>query len=135
MLNEGWRDAWLWPATSLGEAWTWSGHGHRARFDRVFVHDAQNGAKVERQAIARLSGFWPALSDHVALHAVLVRRPGTSGEERAYHDQPRPSSSGTASDPQEASVAFILGLAECARAVWDAAFLEPEACAEAAEAA
>ena len=78
LLNEGWRDAWLWHAASLGEAWTWSGHG-----DRVFVHDAQNGAKVERQAIARLSGFWPALSDHVALHAVLARRAGTSGEERA----------------------------------------------------
>ena len=39
------------------------------------------------------------------------------------------------SGPQEASVAFILGLAECARAVRGAAFLEPEACAEAAEAA
>ena len=37
--------------------------------------------------------------------------------------------------PQEAPVAFILGLAECARAVRGAAFLEPEACAEAAEAA
>ena len=32
-------------------------------------------------------------------------------------------------------MAFILGLAECARAVRDAAFLEPEACAVAAEAA
>ena len=32
-------------------------------------------------------------------------------------------------------MAFILGLAECARAVRDAAFLEPEACAEAAAAA
>ena len=32
-------------------------------------------------------------------------------------------------------MAFILGLAECARAVSDAAFLVPEACAEAAEAA
>ena len=32
-------------------------------------------------------------------------------------------------------MAFILGLADCARAVRDAALLEPEACAEAAEAA
>ena len=63
----------------------------------------------------------------------------------AQVDQPRASSSGTASGPQPASaqsaepsrapVAFILGLAECARAVRDAAFLEPEACAKAAEAA
>ena len=58
--------------------WTWSRHGHEARFDRVFVRDAQNGAKAERQAIARLSDLWPALSDHVALHAVFVRRPGAS---------------------------------------------------------
>ena len=40
-----------------------------------------------------------------------------------------------AAGPQEASVAFILSLADCARAVTDAAFLEPEACAAAAEAA
>ena len=84
MRNEGWRDAWLWPAAPLGEDWTWSGHDRQARFDRDCVHDAQNGAKVERRAIARLSGLWPALSDHVALHAVLARRPGTSEEESAY---------------------------------------------------
>lgn len=84
LLNEGWRDAWLWPAALAGEAWTWSGHGHKARFDRFFVHDAQNGVTVERQAIERLSGLWPALSDHVALHAVFARRPGTSAEERTY---------------------------------------------------
>ena len=79
LLNEGWRDAWLWPTALAGEACTWSGHGHKARFDRVFVHDAQNGAKAERQAIARLSDLWPALSDHAAVHAALARRPGSSG--------------------------------------------------------
>ena len=49
--------------------------------------------------------------------------------------QPRASSSGTASGLLEASLVFILSLADCARAVTDAAFLEPEACAAAAEAA
>ena len=76
LLSQGWRDAWLWPAALPGEAWTWSRHGHKARYDRVFVHNAQNGATAERQAITRLSGFWPALSDHLVLHAVFVRRPG-----------------------------------------------------------
>ena len=37
--------------------------------------------------------------------------------------------------PQDTSVAFLLGLAECARAARGAAFLEPQACAQAAEAA
>ena len=37
--------------------------------------------------------------------------------------------------PQEAPVALTLGLADCDRAVRDVALLEPEACAEAAEAA
>ena len=84
LQSVGWRDAWQWPAAPPGEDWTWSGHDGQLRFDRVFVHDAQDGAKVERRAIARLSGLWPALSDHVALHAVLARRPGTSGEESTY---------------------------------------------------
>ena len=81
LQSAGWRDAWQWPAAPPSEDWAWSGHDRQLRFDRVFVHDAQDGAKVERRAIARLSGLWPALSDHAALHAVLVRRPGTSGEE------------------------------------------------------
>ena len=79
LLDAGWHDAWQWPEAVAGEAWTWSGHGHKARYDRVFVHHAQNGATVERESIMRLSGLWPALSDHVALHAVLLRRPGTAG--------------------------------------------------------
>ena len=79
LRDKGWRDAWLWPAASPGEDWTWSRHGRQARYDRVLVHDAQNGAAVERQTVARLSDFWPALSDHVALHAALARRPGSSG--------------------------------------------------------
>ncbi len=41
------------------------------------MHDAQHDATVEREAITRLNGMWPALSDHVALHAVFVRRPST----------------------------------------------------------
>ena len=107
-----------------------------ARCNPVFVHDAQNGAKAERQAIARLSDLWPALSGHVALHAVFVRQPGTSSAggvvqsvqpregsngtasspqalsgAPAQSVQPRASSSGTASGLQEASVAFILSLA------------------------
>ena len=49
-------------------------------------------------------------------------------------DQARALGSGTATGPQESSLAFILGLAECARAVRGAAFLAPEACAEVAEA-
>ena len=77
----GWRDAWQWPELVPGEDWTWSGYGRRLRFDRVFVRDAQDGTKVERRSIARLSGLCPAYTDHVALHAVLVRLPCTSGEE------------------------------------------------------
>ena len=46
LLDEGWRDAWQWPEALPGEAWTWSGHGCKARYDRVFVHHAQNGATV-----------------------------------------------------------------------------------------
>ena len=80
LLNEGWRDAWQWPGAAPGEDWTWSGHGHQARYDRVFVHDGQEGAKVQRQSISRLSGIWPALSDHVALHAVFLQLPGNSAK-------------------------------------------------------
>ena len=80
LLNEGWRDAWQWPGAAPGEDWTWAGHGHQARYDRVFVHDGQEGAKVQRQSISRLSGIWPALSDHVALHAVFLRLPGKSAK-------------------------------------------------------
>ena len=83
LQSAGWRDAWQWPELVPGEDWAWSGYGRRLRFDRVFVRDAQDGTKVERRSFARLSGFCPAHTDHVALHAVLVRRPGTSGEATA----------------------------------------------------
>ena len=83
LQSAGWRDAWQCPELVPGEDWTWSGYGRRLRFDRVFVHDAQDRTKVERRAIARLRGLCPAHTDHVALHAMLVRRPCTAREETA----------------------------------------------------
>ena len=49
--------------------------------------------------------------------------------------QPCAASSGTATGTQQTMLAFILDLAECARAVSGAAILAPNACTEAAEAA
>ena len=49
--------------------------------------------------------------------------------------QPCAASSGTPTGTQLTTLAFILGLAECARAVSGAAILAPNACTEAAEAA
>ena len=82
LLDQGWRDAWEPPMSAAEDSWTWSGHGHHARFDRVFVHAAQTGASVHRESIARLTGLWPSMSDHVALHAVFFLRAGSVGSER-----------------------------------------------------
>ena len=49
--------------------------------------------------------------------------------------QPCAASSGTATGAQQTTLAFILDLAESARAVRGAASLAPDACTEAAEAA
>ena len=72
LLREGWCDAWSSPPGD--DDWTWRRDTFRARYDRVFLHDAGDGASVECAQIRRLTDVWPALSDHVALHAVLHRR-------------------------------------------------------------
>ena len=72
LMREGWRDAWSSP---LGvDDWTWCRGSSKARYDRVFLHDAGDGESVECAQIRRLTGVWPAQSDHVALHAVFRRR-------------------------------------------------------------
>ena len=72
LQREGWRDAW----SSLPgvDDWTWCRGSSTARYDRVFLHDAGDGDSAECAQIRRLTGVWPALSDHVALHAVVRRR-------------------------------------------------------------
>ena len=72
LQREGWRDAW----SSLPgvDDWTWCRGSPTARYDRVFLHDAGDGDSAVCAQIRRLTGVWPALSDHVALLAVVRRR-------------------------------------------------------------
>ena len=72
LQREGWRDAWSSPPGV--DDWTWCRGSSTKRYDRVFLHDAGDGDSVECVQIRRLTGVWPALSDHVALHAVVRRR-------------------------------------------------------------
>ena len=72
LQREGWRDAWSSPPGV--DDWTWCRGSSTARYDRVFLHDAGDGESAECAEIRRLTGVWPALSDHVALHAVVRRR-------------------------------------------------------------
>ena len=72
LQREGWRDAWFSPPGV--DDWTWCRASSTARYDRVFLHDAGDGESAECAEIRRLTGVWPALSDHVALHAVVRRR-------------------------------------------------------------
>ena len=72
MQREGWRDAWSSPPGV--DDWTWCRGSSTARYDRVFLHDAGDGESAECAQIRRLTGVWPALSDHVALHAVVRRK-------------------------------------------------------------
>ena len=72
LQREGWRDAWSSPPGV--DDWTWCRGSSTARYDRVFLHDAGEGESAECAEIRRLTGVWPALSDHVALHAVVRRR-------------------------------------------------------------
>ena len=72
MEREGWRDAWSSPPGV--DDWTWCRGSSTARYDRVFLHDADDGDSVECAQLRRLTEGWPALSDHVALHAVVRRR-------------------------------------------------------------
>ncbi len=72
LQREGWRDAW---SSSPGvDDWTWCRGSNTARYDRVFLHDAGDGESAECAEIRRLTGVWPVLSDHVALHVVVRRR-------------------------------------------------------------
>ena len=70
--REGWRDAW--PSPPEVDDWTWCRGSSTARYDRVFLHDADDGDSAECAQIRRLTEVWPALSGHVALHAVVRRR-------------------------------------------------------------
>ena len=72
LQREGWRDAWSSPPGV--DDWTWCRGSSKARYDRFFLHDAGDGESVECAQMRRLTGVWPALSDHVALHAVVRRR-------------------------------------------------------------
>jgi endonuclease/exonuclease/phosphatase family metal-dependent hydrolase len=73
---EGWRDVWLERPThdhqARGDQWTWRKAASSARYDRIFVHDAEDVVVCEQTS--RVPGIWPSLSDHVALHATLRRR-------------------------------------------------------------
>ena len=71
--REGWRDAW--PSRPGVDDWTWSRGSSTGRYDRIFLHNAGNGDTVECAQIRRLPEAWPTHSDHVALHAVVRRRP------------------------------------------------------------
>ena len=92
--QQGWRDAW---SSRPGvDNWTWCKGLHKRQYDRVFLHDPANGERLECTEIQRLTGVWPALSDHAALH-VVVRR--TSKQHMPRRLEPflghRPSSSAT----------------------------------------
>ena len=72
LQREGWRDAWSSPPGV--DDWIWCRGSSTARYDRAILHDAGNGESAECAQIWRLTGVWPALSDHVALHVVVRRR-------------------------------------------------------------
>ena len=84
--REGWRDVCSTP--SGGEDWTWCRGSSTARYDRVFIHDAGEGDVVKSVQVRRLSDVWPALSDHVALHVVLRRRPQARVAQPVAHPVP-----------------------------------------------
>ena len=69
--TEGWRDAWC--SLAGADDWTWRRGGSRARYDRVFLHDASVTDTVVCTRILRLPYVWPVLTDHAALNAVLHR--------------------------------------------------------------
>ena len=72
LLREGWRDAW---SLQPGDGnWTWGRGLSKARYDRIFLHDAKNGDSAECVEIRRLTGVHPALIDHLPLHAVVRRK-------------------------------------------------------------
>ena len=99
MLKEGWRDAWFCPPGV--DDWTCSRDSNTARYDRVFLHDAGGGESAECSQIRQLTGVWPALSDHVALHAVVRRRSKVQvvpdDDSTPATHQPTPASSSSAS--------------------------------------
>ena len=72
---EGWRD--VWNCDPHGRVdfvdWTWSRGARAERYDRILVHSASCGDAVECKKVSRIDSVWPALTDHVALHAVLSR--------------------------------------------------------------
>jgi len=70
LLVEGWRDCFNEAPRVAGDssrAWTWKRGAHSARYDRVYIH----GGSVKCERLHVIHGLWNALSDHVALHAVL----------------------------------------------------------------
>ena len=72
LLSEGWRDAWCAFDDNLyvSDDWTWQAPGHRARYDRVYMHNSTLAAAHCIQ-IERLTNVWGASTDHVALRAVV----------------------------------------------------------------
>ena len=94
LLNEGWRDVWI--SIDGMEEWTWRHTEHQdryARFDRIYIRGAPL-ASVRCLQKRRLTNTWGAMTDHVAMRAVLRFLPRS----RLLQDSCEPSRGAAESD-------------------------------------
>ena len=106
LLSEGWRDAWCVFDDNMFDPddWTWQASGHRARFDRLYMHNSTT-ATAQCIQIERLTSVWGALTDHVALRVVVRKVPRRASLLQLPGPQGLPDDGEPAPNPTSASLA------------------------------